>query len=99
MIPGPRIDSAVVERLVDEEGFRVDRITAAGGEIYEADDGHGIVGYTVVDGAVQVERAGDGKAMGEFFKGQSFIVPAAMGAYSIKGNAEESVLFETRESD
>ena len=96
-MPGERIDSALVENILDERLFRVARLTFQYGERFET-EGEGFVSYTVIDGAVRVTRRADGAPQGEFFKGQSFIVPAAVGDYSIAGAAEKSVLIETRSS-
>lgn len=97
VVPGPTLDSAFVERLVDEELFRTNRVTFTGSEVYEG-YAEGIAGFNVIEGAVEVE-AGHGLAgPREFLKGQSFIIPAATGRYTIRGSSPNSVLIETSEA-
>ncbi len=89
---------AVVEDLVDERLFRASRLTFGEGAVHEAES-RGIKGYTVLEGAVEVE-AEDGLSKSvEFLKGQSFIVPDAAGKYTIKGTSKRSVLIETSEAE
>ncbi|MBN1282375.1 MAG: hypothetical protein JXA24_01205 [Proteobacteria bacterium] len=84
----------MAERLFDEPFARGERLRMTRGEVFEGEGGV-FRGYTVIEGAVSVVRKSDSTLQGEFRKGQSFMVPAAMGDFAIRGLSGRNVMIET----
>lgn len=84
-------DKPMVETLVDEDLFRATRFDFMKNEVYEG-EAEGFVGYVVLEGAVVVEAEHVGSEPTEILKGQSFMVPAAVGKYRIVASSHGSVL-------
>jgi mannose-6-phosphate isomerase class I len=86
---------ARVEQIIEENAFATMRIKFAKGEEYTGEGGRGVVGYTVLEGIVEVFQIESVSPTGRYMKGQSFIIPAAMGKCRIKGKADVSIVIET----
>ncbi len=86
-------DRAKVECLIRESAFEARRLTFKKNQQYEGTSERGIQGFTVLEGGVTVYV--DDKSLGNFSKGQSFIIPASMGSFRIKGATKKSRLIST----
>jgi mannose-6-phosphate isomerase len=93
-LPASAGTTARVEQLLQEDVFALRRITLQPGATYASDVSRGLSSFTVLEGAVSVDEAGE--VRGPFSKGQSLIVPMAVGQYTIRGVGEgPTVVFET----
>ncbi|MFH1829314.1 MAG: sugar phosphate nucleotidyltransferase [Pseudomonadota bacterium] len=96
IIPSKGKDPAKVESLIKESVFETRRITFQENQQCEGSSERGIQGFTVLGGSVAVYA--DDKPLGEFSKGQSFIIPAGMGHFVIKGTSRTSKVLGTSTS-
>lgn len=93
-LPASAGTTARAERLLKEDVFELRRITFSTGTTYGGDARQGVSSFTVLQGTVTVEAAAT--PQGQFSQGQSFIVPHAVGQYTIRGGGDgPSVVFET----
>jgi len=88
-------NAQIIERLLDEDVFQASRLLFARKDERFEGEGGGFVAYTVTEGAVSVVREGARSPQGEFVRGQSFMIPAAMGGYQITSRTKRAVLIET----
>lgn len=88
--------SAKEEVLLDESVFKINRLTFQEGSIYQGNSNDGIQGITIIKGSV-ILKISDGTSYGPFPAGQSIIIPAAMGEFTLVGDDKESVLLQTKE--
>ncbi len=93
-VPSSGENAQIVERLFDEDFARSERLTLTKDEVFSGEGG-AFRGYMVIDGGVSVIKGKDNSIQGEFMRGQSFIVPAAMGDFIIKNSSNRAVLIET----
>lgn len=80
------------ELLVDEEEFQLHRLTfREGGDEWEGDTATTeMQAFTIVEGSVKVLASSGDNILASFHKGQSFVVPAAVGPFVIIGNEGNS---------
>lgn len=69
------------ELLANEKEFSYDRVAFTAASSHEGNAAQGMHGVTITDGSLTVETVG--ARFGPFPAGQSFIVPAAAGAYRL----------------
>lgn len=91
-VPSSGENAQIVERLFDEDFARSERLTLTRDEVFLGEGGV-FRGYEVIEGSVSLIK--DKSIQGEFRRGQSFIVPAAMGDFIIKNSSNRAVLIET----
>lgn len=87
-IAGGEGGMALHENMAVEPEFSFDRVSFPHGKLTEfsANASQGMHGITVIEGAVELYN--DDKPLGRFEKGQSFIIPAAMGKYRLVGSGD-----------
>ncbi len=87
--------TARVERVLNETFFETARLTFGRGASHLSDSDGSIKAYTVVEGAVEVYKGDEGSPVGIYQKGQSFIIPVAMGPYRMTGVTDGATVYET----
>ncbi|MFA5812367.1 MAG: hypothetical protein WC956_08575, partial [bacterium] len=95
LIPSGRERAAKVERLLRESAFESSRITFSTGDEYLGSGKPGVKGFTVISGEIEVMAGESEEPAAKFIKGQSFIIPAALGNYVIRGIAPDSTVVKT----
>jgi mannose-6-phosphate isomerase class I len=85
---------ARVELLARESSFETKRIEFGRGDVYES-KWELFHGFLVLEGSVELVKKGETVPIRSFSKGQSFLVPAGMRSFSLKGLQGRSVVLET----